>query len=127
MMVSRKVRVLDNGPACSKYDIFGFFEARRRELTICSRTILNSPSSDEDFNATVLHEAVHVAQSCRTGFRHLEPFGMNTNAMPLSAAKLAGLKMVIAFDARLAHIDREAFFMEDKPGLVTYVVKKYCF
>lgn len=126
-MVSRKVRVLDNGPMCTKYEIFGFFDAPRKELTICSRRIMASASRYDDMNATVLHESVHVAQSCGTSFRYLRPFGVKSSAMPLSAAKLAGLKKVIAFDARLAHIDREAFYMEDKPGLVASVLRKYCF
>ena len=58
---------------------------------------------------------------------YLRAFGVKSSAMPLSAAKAAGLGKVLAFDSRLAQIDREAFYMENKPELVKYVVRKYCF
>ena len=47
--------------------------------------------------------------------------------MPLSYQKEQDLKKVIAFDSRLKNIDREAFWMEDKPEKVKYVIQKYCF
>jgi len=126
-MVSRKVRVVENGPVCRQQDIFGFFSAPRRELTICSRRILSYSSPSRDFNETVLHESVHVAQACKAGFRYLTAFGMPRRSMPLSAQKAADLRKVIAFNHALRDIDREAFYMEDKPELVRYVVRKYCF
>lgn len=126
-MVSRKVRIVENGSACRTHDIFGFFNAPRRELTVCSNRIVSHGSPYIDFNETVLHESVHVAQGCRTSFRHLTAFGIKSNAMPLGAAKLETLKKAITFNASLRYIDREAIYMEDKPELVAYVVRKYCF
>jgi len=126
-MVARKVRIIENGPACRKYDIFGFFNAADRELTICSRRISSYASPYRDFDETVLHESVHVAQACRVSFRYLTPFGIRSSSMPLSAAKRADLRKVIAFNSALKDIDREAFYMEDKPELVRYVMRKYCF
>ena len=126
-MVSSLVRILEDGPACSQYDIFGFFSAPRRELTICNSRILGIGYPDRDFNETLMHESVHVAQACRAQFRDLRAFGIKRSAMPLSAAKAADLKKVLAFDAQLAQVDREAFYMENKPELVRYVVRKYCF
>ena len=126
-MVSSRVRILENGPACNQYDIFGFFSAPRRELTICSRRILSFGQPERDFNETLLHESVHVAQACRSQFRSLWAFGIKRSAMPLSAAKAADLKKVLAFDSQLAQIDREAFYMENKPELVRFLVRKYCF
>jgi hypothetical protein len=77
-------------------------------------------------NETFLHEAVHAAQACKTGFRYLAPFGMPRATLQLSAAKEADLRKVVAFDRNLKLTDREAFFMETRPQLVRYVVKKYC-
>ena len=51
---------------------------------------------------------------------------MAPSTLPLSAAKEADLRKVIAFDRNLRLTDREAFFMETRPELVRYVVKKYC-
>jgi hypothetical protein len=126
-LVSQKVHFVENGSACHQYEIFGFFSATRRELTVCSRRIVGFGSPDRDINETLMHESVHVAQACRGDFRYLRAFGVKSSAMPLSAAKAADLRKVLAFDSRLAQIDREAFYMENKPGLVAYVVRKYCF
>ena len=125
-MVSRKVRILENGPLCRKHDIFGFFDAPKRELTLCSHRIVSYGSPYRHFNETILHESVHVAQACRVGFRYLSPFGLKSGAMPLSAEKAADLARTVAFDARLKNIDREAFSMEDKPRSVQYVLHRYC-
>jgi len=125
-ILEKKVKILENSRVCKKYDIFGFFDARRKELSICSDTIARYPNPSYLINETFLHEAVHAAQACKTGFRHLEAFGMAPSTLPLSAAKEADLRKVIAFDRNLRLTDREAFFMETRPELVRYVVKKYC-
>jgi hypothetical protein len=126
-MISKKVRVVENSSICRKYDVFGFYNASQKTLSICTDKIKSYPSIEKNVNETLLHESVHVAQSCRTNFRYLTPFGINSSSMYLNYQKEADLKKVIAFDRNLKNIDREAFWMEDKPEKVKYVIQKYCF
>jgi len=126
-MVSKKSRVVENAPVCRKYKIFGFYDSRTRVLTMCTGNIKKYNNVVEDVNKTFMHEAVHVAQSCKTNFDGLGTFGINPSIMSLSNQKEKDLKKVIDFDYRLKYIDREAFWMEDKPEKVKYVIQKYCF
>ena len=126
-MVSKKVRVVENAPICKKYDIFGFYDSTQKTLTMCTEKIKDGENIETYVNETLLHESVHVAQSCKTNFNGLGSFGINSSIMTLNYEKERDLKKVIAFDSRLKHIDREAFWMEDKPEKVKYVVQKYCF
>lgn len=124
--LNSKIKIIENSHACKQYVIFGFFSARRKELSICTDTIMRYDNSSYLINETFLHEAVHAAQACKTGFRYLTPFGMPRATLQLSAAKEADLRKVIAFDRNLKLTDREAFYMETRPELVRYVVRKYC-
>ena len=126
-MVSNKVRVVENAPVCRKYDFFGCYDPATKVLTICTSKIKQSSDPQTNVNETLMHESVHVAQSCKTRFTFLDSFGINPSLMPLSYQKEQDLKKVIAFDSRLKNIDREAFWMEDKPEKVKYVIQKYCF
>jgi hypothetical protein len=123
----QKARIIEDGEPCRRYDIFGFFDAVKREITICTTRINGHLNPASIINETLLHETVHLAQACKTGFKGLSAFGVKTSMMPLSASKEASLRAVIAFDRRLSHIDREAFFMESRPDLARYVLRKYCF
>jgi hypothetical protein len=125
-MVRKKVRVDENASICRKHQFFGFFDAKTRKLTICTETISKSWDVRAHINETLMHESVHVAQSCKSDFAFLDSFGIKTSLMPLSSAKENDLRKVLAFDSKLRQTDREAFWMEDKPGIVKYVVKKYC-
>ena len=126
-MVSRKVRVVENSPICRKYDFFGFYDTSVKELSICTSNITKYDSTSKNISETLLHESVHVAQSCKTNFKYLSPFGINEKVLKLSYGKEQDLKKVLEYDPMLKNIDREAFWMEDKPEKVRYVVKKYCF
>ena len=126
-MVSNKVRVVENAPVCRKYKIFGFYDTTKRVLTMCTDTLKKFENLHTNVNETLMHESVHVAQSCKTKFAFLDSFGINSSLMPLNYQKEQDLKKVIAFDSRLKNVDREAFWMEDKPEKVKYVVQKYCF
>ena len=94
---------------------------------MCTDTLKKFENLHTNVNETLMHESVHVAQSCKTRFTFLDSFGINPSLMPLSYQKEQDLKKVIAFDSRLKNVDREAFWMEDKPEKVKYVVQKYCF
>jgi hypothetical protein len=126
-LISKKVRVVENAPICRKYDIFGFYSSEQKVLTMCTETIKKFPNLYVNTNETLMHESVHVAQSCKSGFAFLDPFRISSSLMSLSYQKENDLKKVIAFDPRLKDADREAFWMEDKPEKVKYVVQKYCF
>lgn len=128
-MIVRKAKIIENGPICRRYDIFGFFDARRREMTICTSRIKATEPLEQAqmINQTLMHESVHLAQACKDGTGYLAPFGLKRSTMILAASRQAGLRKVVAFDSRLALIDHEAFYMEDKPEKVQYVVRKYCF
>ena len=125
-LVSKKVRVVENAPICRKYDIFGFYDTKIKVLSICTDRIKLRGNIENNIKETLLHESVHVAQSCKTNFRYLTPFGINPSSMYLNYQKENDLKKVISFDHTLKYIDREAFWMEDKPEKVNYVLKKYC-
>jgi len=125
-MVSKVVAIEENSAICSKKDIYGYFDAQTRTLTMCTNTLRGTFDVRGNINETLMHESVHVAQSCKTNFSFLGSFGIKPSLMPLSSARENDLRKVLAFDWRLNQIDREAFWMEDKPLKVKCVVKKYC-
>ena len=125
-LIRQKVKVVENTPLCRQYDIFGFYSAPKKTLTFCTSKIKTHGDVENFVLETLLHEGTHVAQSCKGNFRDLVRFGIDPNTMYLSNRREQDLKKVIAFDYRLRLIDREAFWMEDKPDQVKYVLKKYC-
>jgi len=126
-MVSRKVRVVENTPVCRKYDIFGFYDSKTKILTMCTNKMKRNGDVEQNVKDTLLHESTHVAQSCKSGDGFLEDFGIEPSIMKLNYEREKALKTVVAFDYKLQKIDREAFWMEDKPDKVKYVIQKYCF
>jgi hypothetical protein len=126
-MVSKKVRVVENAPICRQHDIFGFYSATKKTLTFCTDKIKTYGNIEYNVFETLLHESAHVAQSCKGNFQELIPFGINSSSMYLNSRRENDLKKVIAYDRNLKQIDREAFWMEDKPSQVKYVLQKYCF
>jgi hypothetical protein len=126
-MVSRKVRVVENTPICRQHDIFGYYDAVKKNLSICISRIKTYGNLEENVTETFLHESVHIAQDCKTKGNYLAPFGISPSVMDLNQRRQNDLKRTIAFDSRLKYIDMEAYWMEDKPDKVKYVVQKYCF
>lgn len=126
-MVSRKVRVVENTPICRQHDIFGYYDAVKNNLSICISRIKTYGNLEENVTETFLHESVHIAQDCKTKGNYLAPFGISPSVMDLNQRRQNDLKRTIAFDSRLKYIDMEAYWMEDKPDKVKYVVQKYCF
>jgi hypothetical protein len=126
-MVSKKVRVVENAPICRQHDIFGFYSTTKKTLTFCTDKIKTYGNVEYNVFETLLHESAHVAQSCKGNFQELSPFGINSSSMYLNTRRENDLKKVIAYDQNLKQIDREAFWMEDKPSQVKYVLRKYCF
>lgn len=128
-LVIRKVRILEDSPICKKHDFFGYFDASRREMSICTSRIKTFSHWDRKglINETLMHESVHVAQACNSRAGYLKALGVRRSSMPLNATDKADLQQVLAYDSRLGQIDHEAIFMQSRPSLVLYVVKKYCF
>lgn len=126
-MVSKKVRLSENTPICMKHNIFGFYDASKKVFSICTNRIKSYGNVREYIEETLFHESVHVAQSCKTKGGYLEPLGISPSKMNLNQRRKTDLKNAIAFDPRVKYIDMEAYWMEDKPEKVKYVIQKYCF
>lgn len=119
-----KYTVQENVGYCkSDNNIFGYADFGKK-FVICTKNIKRSGYDPKFYiNETVYHEAVHVAHLCN-GYR---PFGISKNDMPLPRNKLQDVKNSVSSSTASAQIEHEAYWMEDKPDKVKYVLKKYCF
>ena len=127
-LISKKVRIVENAPICRQRPIYGWFDATRKEMTFCTDTIKEGPSAEYYINETLFHESVHLAQACKSGDGYLEPFGISPSSMPISERRWNDISSVVSrLGNSVRHIEHEAFWMEDKPDKVRYVVQKYCF
>lgn len=119
-----KYSVKENIGYCkSNENIFGYADFGKK-FVICTKNIKRSGYDPKFYiNETVYHEAVHVAHLCN-GYR---PFGISKNDMPLPSNKLQDVKNSVSSSTSSAQIEHEAYWMEDKPNKVKYVLKKYCF
>lgn len=127
-LVSQKVRVVENAPICKKHAIYGWFDSDQRTLTMCTDTIKRGPDPNYYMNETLFHEATHVAQSCKNGMRWVVPFWINPKEMPLTQRRREDVETAKKIVGNSVHkVEHEAFWMEDKPEKVKYVLKKFCF
>ena len=124
-MISRRIRVVENTPICRKYDIYGWFDVNEKTMTICTDRIVSRNDSEHYVNETLLHESVHIAQYCKN--KSLTPLGITPSQLQLSSRRNQDVESAVKISGPLVRqIEREAFWMEDKPNEVKYVVKKYC-
>lgn len=127
-LISQKVRVVENSPICRQHEIYGWYDSATNSLSICTDRIKSGPDVKYYINETLFHEAVHVAQDCKAQGRDwYVPFGINPSQMKLSPRRIADLNTATRRYPNMRAIEHEAFWMEDKPGKVKYVLKKYCF
>jgi hypothetical protein len=127
-MISKKVKVVENAPICRKYDIYGWYQATNKTLTFCTNKIKSNNNLKYDVNETLYHESAHIAQSCKNNMGWIFPLGINPSNMPLSYNKETDLNTIIStLGSKVKYIEREAFWLEDKPEKVRYYVKKFCF
>ena len=125
-MISRRIRVVENTPICRKHDIYGWFNVIEKTMTICTDRIISNDNSTYYMNETLLHESVHIAQYCKNN--SLTPLGISNSQIQLSSRRNQDIESAVKISGPLVRqIEREAFWMEDKPNEVKYVVKKYCF
>jgi hypothetical protein len=97
---------------------------QNKKFVVCTKNIKNGGWNVRHYvNETVYHEAVHSAQNCKGSI-----FRIPKNKMYLPENKLQDIKNSIAitggYDAKMR--EHEAYWMEDKPEKVKYVVQKYC-
>jgi hypothetical protein len=125
-MISRRIRVVENTPICRKHDIYGWFNVIEKTMTICTDRIISNNNSKYYINETLLHESVHIAQYCKNN--SLTPLGISNSQIQLSSRRNQDIESAVKISGPLVRqIEREAFWMEDKPNEVKYVLKKYCF
>lgn len=119
-----KYSIRENVEYCLRNkNIFGYADFGKK-FVICTNNIKKNNYNLEFYvNETVYHESVHVAHMCN-GYK---PFGIPLSSMPLPANKLQDIKNSVNASTSSARIEHEAYWMEDKPDKVKYVIKKYCF
>lgn len=75
----------------------------KNELAICINTLkINYTDWQDELNRTVAHEAVHIAQLCKSKDGYIRPLGFRSN------------------------IEKEAFAIQEQPNEVLRIIKKYC-
>ena len=108
---------------CRDKNFFGYADFGKK-FVICTNNIKNSGFDPKFYiNETVYHESAHVAHHCN-GYR---PFWISKKDMPLSSNKLEDVKKSVSMTTASSQMEHEAFWMEDKPDKVRYVLQKYCF
>jgi len=114
--------VKENIGYCRDKNYFGYGDFDK--LVICTKNIKQSGHNLEHYvNETVYHEATHIAHMCN-GYK---PFYIDLKDMPLSPEKLQDLKKSVSISTASNQMEHEAYWMEDKPDKVNYVLQKYCF
>jgi hypothetical protein len=140
-LMSNKIQVVENSEVCQQYDIFGFYEARLNQLSICTDKIKQYPNVRFNINQTLVHESVHYAQSCKSRnekrnifsfFKSLfsndyfSPFGIPKSEMRLSKQKLVSLRQAVVINPSTEDVEHEAFWLEDNPTETKKMIMKYC-
>lgn len=119
-----KYSIKENMGICKgNKNIFGYIDYGKK-FVICTNNIKEGGYElNHNINETIYHEAVHVAHSCN----RYKPFGISLGEMPLPSNKLQDVKNSMKVSTASARIEHEAYWMEDKPDKVQYVLQKYCF
>lgn len=127
-MISHKVRVVENTPVCREHPIFGWYNVSNQTMTFCTQNIKNYGDVEYYVNETLLHESAHIAQSCKSADGYSRPFGIPEFDMKLTPRRIEDVNSAVKLNGEgVRQSEYEAFWMEDKPDKVKYVVQKYCF
>lgn len=114
--------VRENIGFCRDKKIFGYGDYDK--MVICTNNIKNSGFDVQFYiNETVYHEGVHMAHMCN----RYKPFWMDPKTMPLPWNKVEDIKKSVKSSTASYQMEHEAYWMEDKPEKVNYVLEKYCF
>ena len=100
---------------------YGMFNLKKKKIWI-------APITQEMgiFKSTLIHEAVHAAQSCKSG--NIEPIGWKLkadNAVEISIRSILYRK----YPSEKFDIEREAFLMQGQPDAIDKIketLAKYC-
>jgi len=130
-LVSRTHTYYENSYMCKKHpNYFGLTNSNDNSVHICTDTIKKYVPTMYRYylNETIIHEAVHVAQDCKSPhLGHYEPFNIDPKTMQLNESRRGSLSRSMNVDNPIMNkIEHEAFWLEDKPHIVKYVLKKYC-
>jgi hypothetical protein len=121
-VIRAKYSVKENVGFCRDKNFFGYVNTNK--LVICTNNIKHSGNDVKFYvNETVYHEATHIAHMCR-GYK---PFYIPLKDMPLPQSKLQDIEKSVRMSTSSRQIEHEAYWMEDKPEQVKYVIQKYCF
>jgi len=125
-MISRRIKVVENSPICQKYDIYGWFNPNQKTMVFCTDRIVSRDNVKHYINETLLHESAHLAQYCK--YKSIAPLGISDSKIQLSSRRNQDVESAVKISGpSVRQIEREAFWMEDKPNEVKYVLQKYCF
>jgi hypothetical protein len=115
--------IKENDGYCKKnVDIFGYADFGRIFM-ICTDNIKASEYNMEYYvKETIWHEAVHVAHFCNGN----KAFGISRDKMQMSEYKTESIANSMKTSTATREIEHEAYWMEDKPNEVLYVLKRYC-
>lgn len=101
--------------------VYGQFVPARRTLFLAPITLELGIA-----RPTLLHEAVHAAQSCPGGL--LTPIGWNLRLDPLIAQEIGGI-LTQRYPLRNHQLEREAFAMQgrsDAVGMIVEALRRRC-
>ncbi len=132
LLKEAKYKIQENTSECSKEpSVFGFMFYNTNRFIICTSNIKR-----RDFplrlyvNETIIHEAVHAAQDCKTsGLRRLlgpGTLGIKNVDKNLSKEKLDEAKRSSSLLGASLARELEAYYLESKPKQVIGYLHKYC-
>lgn len=127
-LLTQKAKVAEDSGICRKHDLFGWYNAAEKTLAICTSRIMSHENAKDYINETLLHEAVHVAQHCKAKGITVAPLHIAPSSMPITERRQQDIQTAMKINGpTVRHIEHEAFWMEDKPDKVRYVLRKFCF
>lgn len=128
-LVSKKARFSENPPICRQKDIYGWFDAPSKTMTLCTDRIISRTQGPFYINQTIFHESIHFAQSCKSFLgTGMTPLGIAPAEMNLSSGQQKDLQNTVRAMGRSRFlVEKEAFAMENQPYKVLKYVKKFCF
>lgn len=103
--------IVDNHPICESRKFDGYVMSpvdhrnptNRTQFLMCNSVIkTNYDDWQGEINRTLAHEALHVAQFCKSGDGYARPLGFRND------------------------VEKEAFAVQDQPREVLRILKKYC-
>lgn len=117
----------ENIGLCSNQSVYGYVDGNKK-FVVCTKNIkrreYDVPSM---INETIYHESVHAAQICKSYM----PLGIPESQINLDYVKRINLQNSLSVTEnsknKIAYrIEKEAYWLEDKPEIVNYYVAKNC-